>query len=296
MRKRKNRALIVAAALILLALALFLLLQMLQASQPQAPPHGPAQGRTHEIKISYSVVESRDEVLIRHRSLEVEAQITRILTGRGTLHTRATPLPAWIFADLPPFPYDFYRAELLNSYNHITDAEMLALNESYWKQPEWYPGFELAGMKMMNGTNGSIGAVMGYGAYKADARRIAAPGEKFTDVFFVHAGWNVKSYQGFMLVADYDSEVFDDVRIEPEVFLLTPTSPAFTANWTQKVVVSAHVREAAKPGNYNIGFDVAVPPAEWSAQWREPYTYAEPTIKMGFGRPLFSLEVQVAAK
>jgi len=292
MRKQQNRALIIAAAVILLALALFLLLQ---ASQPQAPPHGPVQVREHEIKISYSVVESRDETTIRHRSLEVEAQITKILKGQGKAYARATPLPAWLFAELPSFPHDFYRVELLNSYNHLTDAEMLALNESYWKQPEWYPGFELAGISMMNNTNGSVGAVFGYGVYKADARRLAVQGGNFTEVFFLHAGWNVKSYQGFMLVADYNKSAFE-VSAEPEIFLLTPTSPAFTANWTQKVVVMVKVSEAAGPGNYNIGFDVAVPPEEWAAQWREPYTYAEPTIRMGFGRPLFEVEVQVAEK
>ncbi|MFA6035559.1 MAG: hypothetical protein WC759_01220 [Candidatus Micrarchaeia archaeon] len=266
-------------ALVVLAIALMLLF-------PGVPER--------YIRIIFGWTESpRFESPIGPREPAVEAQVRRIMESGGLGAERATPLPAGIFSQLPKFPPDFYRVEILNTYDHLTDAELVSLPEEYWKQPEWYPGFSPAGVEIMKGAEGGIGAVYGYGAYKADIWRTAKRGENFTAVVFIHASWGVRSYQGFMMATDYNRSAFEEVSASPGIFLLTPTWPGFTQNWTQKVVVTGRVSENAEPGDYLVTMMANRPPEELAAQWGEAYTYADPTFRMGFGRPIFQLHLNV---
>jgi hypothetical protein len=265
-------------ALVVLALALMLLLT----------PGGPE----HYIRVIFGWTDTHYQSPVGWKGAAVEAQVQKILALKGLGEERATPLEPKIFSQLPAFPPEFYRVELLNYYDRLDDSELAGLPESYWKQPEWYPGFDESGIAMMGGVNGT-GAVYGYGAYKADVWRAAEPGQNFTAVIFLHASWGVKSYQGFLMSLDYNQSEFEDVRASPDIFLLTPTWPSFTQNWTQKVVLTGRVRPGAKNGGYTIAMRLDRPPEEWAAQWRDAYTYAEPMFEVGFGRPIFQLHLRV---
>jgi len=247
------------------------------------------------ITILWGTTETREVLPIMLKDPGLEARIAHILNVSGKGHERATPLPAELFKDLPAFPWDFYRVELLYKYYHLTEEELVTLDEAYWKQPEWYSGFEGVGVEMMKDAHLPSAGSFGYGAYMADTYKTAFPGEEVNDVFFFHASWRVRSYQGIMLVPTYNSSALE-VSVGPEIFLLGPTHHTFHENWTQKVVVSVRVKEGAAPGKYVVGIEPEKPPPEYKEMWEDPYTYAEPLFKMGMGRPFHQLHLTVAAE
>jgi hypothetical protein len=286
--KNQNKNLMLAVAVAAVAIIAFAILYSGAWNQQPAGAHANA--------TSNATVKPK-EFSVELRSAQLEARLAEIIASSNqTEGVRKPDLPAETFAQLPPFPKDFYRVELLNRYNHLTDEEIVGMPQKYWKQPEWYTGFQASGHGYYVNVSGVLGGIAGYGAYKADQWATVRPGENFTVVFYVHASWGIKSYQGLQLVPEYNASEFEMLNATPDIFLLTPTLPAFTQNWTRKIVVTGKVRSDASPGEYVVALGAGVPPEEWAAQWRDIYTYAEPTFQMGFGRPLFQLHLTVAEK
>jgi len=247
------------------------------------------------IRILGGTTETREVLPIALKDPALEARIAHILEVSGKGHGRATPLPQELFEELPPFPWDFYRVEMLHRYYYLTEEELVTLDEAYWKQPEWYSSFEKTGVEMMKDAHLPSAGTFGYGAYMADTYRTAFPGDDVVDVFFFHASWRVRSYQGIMLVPSYNSSALE-VSVEPEIFLLAPTHPRFYGNWTQKVVVRVRVKEGAAPGTYVVGVEPERPPPDYEEKWGGAYTYIEPQFKMGMGRPFHRLHLTVGAR
>ncbi|RLG20131.1 hypothetical protein DRN67_00820 [Candidatus Micrarchaeota archaeon] len=272
------------AALVLVLVALILLFMSLEPDEVKLPEVQEEEEAGDEMEAWVSPIEPRDA--------EIEEQVERILQSMKWGDERATPLPAELFAQLPEFPPDLYRVALLYRYDHITYEELVSLPEEYWKQPEWYASFDQVGIEMMKDAQLGSAGLYGYGVYKADEYRTAYAGDELKDVFFFHTSWRVKSYQGMMLVANYNQSALE-VSIEPSIFLLGPTHPEFHANWTEKIVVNVRVKPDAAPGEYVIGIEAEQPPEEYEEMWKDPHTYVEPTFKMGMGRPLHQLHITI---
>ncbi|VVB65471.1 Uncharacterised protein [Candidatus Gugararchaeum adminiculabundum] len=226
-----------------------------------------------------------------------------------------------LFQKLPAFPTDFYKMRVQVRYNRITD--LTNLDAKYYKQPEFYPGFDDGfqaagqGAKLYAAPPEGRWGAFGYGTYPADAQVTTAAGQEFKLTTFFHTGWLVESYQGTRLTASYpetaslpnqemtgaNSMVQDpvktagyfDVTVTPNVFLLDPAFPQFGENWAQKVIVDVKVKEGTPKGVYVIGINPSAPPAEQNDAWATQYTTAYTTAgaATSLDRPFYQIAVDV---
>lgn len=192
-------------------------------------------------------------------------------------------IPNEVFRQLPVYPQDLERVKLdfmnerSETYKAFLEGKM---GEEYWRQPEFYPTFRenMDKYTLLSGKNIQFDylAQCCYGAYPGDLviREYQGTnirvGDTIQTVTFIKAGWGVVKYQGFKLEETYPSyaklsnyyeinqnpeEVknYFDVEVSPNIILLEPAYFVFYKGWTEKIILTIHVKEGTPPGQYVIG-------------------------------------------
>ncbi len=201
---------------------------------------------------------------------------------------RRCDLPPQVFSKLPAFPKDFYANKLLFELAKISDVNYFG--EEYWKQPEFYKGFEEQGCELYQYPPRDRWAAFGYGTYPSEVVVLSKRNDEFEATFFAYSSWLVQTYQGLGMQASYPAsgrlqtsefpdgtrnvsvdpeetrKYFEIVSITPSDVLLEPAFPVFEEGWVHKVKVRVKVKDA-KPGRYLVGVDVGMPSAEKNDEW-----------------------------
>lgn len=227
------------------------------------------------------------------------------------------PLPKSMFAQLPPFPENFSEIDFLLEKGLLKNIG--EFGPEFWKQPEFYPGFEDSISKINQSleefSRGGFRyvAAYGYGVYPGDYSVAVKRGESITVTTFFHSSWQVENWQGTQLEVAFPAsgEVFGtpvtqnpadaerslNIGLSERVILFDPTLPAFGSNWTHRIAVTIRANPDAKSGIYLVGVNAARPPYEMSQAWLRQYRTRYVDVAGGFGtigsRPLFQVLVEV---
>ncbi|VVC02665.1 Uncharacterised protein [Candidatus Burarchaeum australiense] len=218
---------------------------------------------------------------------------------------RAHNLSPSLFSALPAFPPDLHEIALLVNTNYFSERELAGLDASYWKQPEFYPGFWLSGVEAMGNPPGDRWGASGMRGYPAEHFVSARPGEAFTSANFFASSWLVVNRQAVSLEpraafeggvrSGEDAARYFSLSIEPREFLLGASWPVFEESCAQKVVVRGNVAEDAPPGDYAIYFDLGQPSQEAVEKWdAEGRTYiSSSSFASAPDRPYYVIHVSV---
>jgi len=219
----------------------------------------------------------------------------------------------FVFQNLPPYPKDMREIYELVYYRKINDLSII--NESYYKNPEFYPGWYYTGKDtFLNPPINRFGA-FGYGCYPADTIAFVKPGQALKLTTFIKSGWVVETFQGMQLIPTFpssanssymgwsveqDPEKVKDyfiIDIEPDVFLLEPAFPVFLEGWARKITVDIKIKPNTPPGRYVIGIMPVNPPQEYSDKWLLKYKlrYVDIGSSPGsIGRPCYQVFIEVS--
>ncbi len=164
-----------------------------------------------------------------------------------------------VFSKLPKYPEDFK-----------IDSVTLE-NETYFKQPEFYPTFEQNIFYYVNPPTDYLG-FYGYGAFPSEGTYTRGQNQEVITPFLIYSSWYVIKYQGLKLNVLIDDSIKDyfDVTIDPDVVLLEPTFPVFENNWTQLVKMRVKIKNPPA-GRYSIGVTVSPAPGNYSDLWYQKY-------------------------
>ncbi len=275
-------------------------------------PEQQAESQTQQSAVQEKDVSAAVEISAKS---PLEIDIERRLAAAEDLKQRKTDLPEIFFRNLPPFPEDFYRLRILVIYGKIYDLD--TVDETYWKQPEFIPGFEEHAVRLINQPQAGRWGAFGYGAYPADTSVSTSPGEEFEVVTFFHTSWLVETYQGIKPVVVYNAEsqmpsqdlqgsstvsqdpekvkTYFEVKVDPEMTVLGPTYPVLDYEWTKKIKVDVKVKEGTPPGKYVIGVNIGAPSADFNDQMYKKYLnlYTTSGNTVGVGRPFYQIAVEV---
>jgi len=153
--------------------------------------------------------------------------------------------------------------ELQSGYIDVCD-----LNENYYLQPDFYEDSWQIGKRYYDEHDYSRWVVYGHGAYPANPH-IVFKTDKVDEWIrfctFYRTGWGTETYQGLKLVPSY-SDYFD-VKIEPDMFLLSPTFPVIKKDWVHKLNITVRIKQSPPKGTYTIPVMAQVPPMEQSREW-----------------------------
>lgn len=241
----------------------------------------------------------------------------------GTIDRSWYGIPSEIFKNIPPYTEDFGSFKVAMERGLITD--LCNLSEAYWKQPEFYPNFELepqtgsegVGLKWFRSPPKGRWGIVGYGAYPSDIYVTIAPGDTLAVCTFFHTSWGIETYQGIGLSASYPAVSYEggppsrilnmqntsevanyfEVTITPAYTLLEPTFPIFSKDWTKKLEFKIRVKPGTPPGDYAIALELTKPPKDVEDAWIKQYLayYIGSSTMYGVGRPMFRVFVNVPA-
>lgn len=226
-------------------------------------------------------------------------------------------LPLSVFRDLPPFPDDFYIIKVMLDSGKIKDM-CSKINDTYYKQPEFYPNYQSGYDMMLNPPEGRIG-IQGYGTFPSEAITAINPAETNTinTCFFLKTSWFISTWQGMKIVPAYAGNIsfyansFSDgsrgatqdsatnqqyftISTDPVHVLLEPTWGYFYNGWVQKVNLQITVNPNTPKGKYIIGATVVSPDSQHNEDWLWQYKTAYvPIGGAGIDRPLYLIGVEV---
>ncbi|MEK6954676.1 MAG: hypothetical protein AABX01_06705 [Candidatus Micrarchaeota archaeon] len=193
--------------------------------------------------------------------------------------------PKRVFADLPPFPDDLDKVRGDFKAGRLTLGNV---KPDYWKQPEFYPNFESAGVELMRNYPTDSHAAFGYGTYPSEYIVTTGADASFEVYFLMRADWGVLNYQGLRLVPAYPSKIsalknaFADgsnsvsqdtgyarcniriIGITPGELTLEPAYPTFSAGWAKRVKLSIKTGSGLRPGKYALGIDAISPTDQYN--------------------------------
>jgi len=103
-----------------------------------------------------------------------------------------------IFGELPKFPKDLFETRNL-FFNGIL-KDISRLNESYWKQPEFYAGWtDKLLYKFYVNYSAMKWTPYGVGCFPEVVNYEVLPGSEFTTTTIIHTDFGIDSYQGMIL-------------------------------------------------------------------------------------------------
>jgi len=171
------------------------------------------------------------------------------------------------FESIPEKPNDFdaYKREIWKG----TFVELCDLDETYWKQPEFYgDSWNNAKNKFYDNPEYGMWGVYGQGNIPMEigySFENLKKGDEFELCTFFHNGFGIWTYQGFKLIPYGENEYFK-IEITPNEFIFPPTFPVFENEWTKKIKVKIIVLETPPKGNYVFGFNAVAPSQEFSRE------------------------------
>jgi len=170
-----------------------------------------------------------------------------------------------IFGGLPKQADDFSEIAYLFANGRYFAIEYL--DESYYKQPEFYPHFKEYGLRYWTEPDPKYWVPQGYGSYPAEQWTTMGKNDEFTAIVFFYSSWGVQTFQGVTLMPDSTSKEYFDIEISPQNFLLEPTFPKVYDNWAYKIVVKGKPKAETPTGTYTIGINVESPPEDIRSKW-----------------------------
>lgn len=197
------------------------------------------------------------------------------------------------------------------------------LNESFWKQPDFYPNSGALYDSYINPSRDPDGTlrrgVYGYGSYISELLAGVSPGDKFSSCVYIHTAPFISTFQGMSFtttiyggngssiqfkqnhfsdgtigVGNEDMGRYFTVNIEPKYILLEPAFPYLYGNWSQKVRLDIEVSPETPKGKYMLVMSPGekIPndvDSEWS--WKYLTNYIRGT---GFYQDILMIGVEVS--
>lgn len=168
--------------------------------------------------------------------------------------------------DLPPKGenWDLMLREFENRY-----VDLDVYGEGFYKRPEFYKeSWETCKERFYRNHDYRIWGVYGHGAYPGNRKVTlgnSEVGQWISFYSFYRTGWGIETWQGIKLIPE-ESKYFD-IKIEPDEFLLTPTFPKFTYNWSRKIKYTVTVKEKPPSGVYTIRIGAGNPSSDQAFNW-----------------------------
>jgi len=103
----------------------------------------------------------------------------------------------WIFGKLPSFPEDFYSIVQLIQDGKITDYARISSN--YWKQPEFYVGWEYVFNSTYLNNDPNSWIPEGYGCYPVIKEANVDKGSSIVVNTYFKTGYATEAYQGLII-------------------------------------------------------------------------------------------------
>ena len=179
-----------------------------------------------------------------------------------TAHTYYEPIPYMV--NIPDKPEDY---ELIKRAFSEGFMDIEKLNESYWLQPDFYPGWSAA-KGVYEQHDYSRWGVYGHGAYPSNPTicfKTDKPGEWVRFTVLYRTGFGIETWQGVKLVPE-DNEYFD-VELNPNQMLLSPTFPVFAKDWVRKLSIKVTIKKQPPAGNYTVNIYSAPVDKELADKW-----------------------------
>ena len=198
-------------------------------------------------------------------------------------------LPRKMFCQIPNLPDDFEEMMILVEYQKITDLSLI--NESYWKQPEFFPNWEMV-LPVLQTTTNRVGVTIP-NTYPADAGLSLKAGDSIDVIFFMRSSPQSYFYKGINLYATYPEETtllqelpdgttsiiqdvdkvdsYFEVTYTPDTFILEPSYPVFREGWAKKIVITINAKSNTPKGYYVLGTEITSPNAEQDLEWLLKY-------------------------
>ncbi len=232
-------------------------------------------------------------------------------------------IPACIYNNIPAKPDRFDATMSLIQAGEIKVEDFCTkLNDSFWKQPDFYPNVGAFYQSYINPSRDSDGnlrrGVYGYGSYISELLASVSPGDKFSSCVYLHTGPFVSTFQGLAFstivyggegnstnfrknhfgdgtigVGSIDNSKYFKVNIEPKYILLEPAFPYLYGNWSQKVRLDIQVSPETPKGKYMLVLSPGgTIPGEVDSEWSWKYltSYMRGT---GFYQDILMVGVEV---
>jgi hypothetical protein len=233
-------------------------------------------------------------------------------------------IPECVFANVPEKPDRFGPTMSLVQAGEIKVEDFCTrLNESFWKQPDFYPNSGALYDSYINPSRDADGTlrrgVYGYGSYISELLAGVSPGDKFSSCVYIHTAPFISTFQGLAFSAKvyggngssivFKQDHFSDgttgtgnidysryftVNIEPRYILLEPAFPYIYGNWSQKVRLDIIVAPNTPPGKYMLVMSPSGQiPSEIDSEWSWKYltSYMRGT---GFYQDILMIGVEVS--
>lgn len=221
-----------------------------------------------------------------------------------------------VFEDLPEIPKDFIQKTYLVKVGRSFDIEYLG--EEYWKQPEFDPEFSRQGLKYwLNWADSDFKkrhwTTIGIRSYPYSQNINAKPGDSFNVTLFVSSDWSVETYQGIGITplwlgsavtpggdfynSSVDGDMFINVNVTPNEFLLGPAFPKFSSEWIKKIKFTGKIDEKTPNGLYILSADIGAPSKDKSNEWFLDYLnlYSDGIKMIELDKPYLQVFINVVS-
>jgi len=230
-------------------------------------------------------------------------------------------IPSCVFDEIPPKAANFtITMSRVRSGNITAEDFCTKLNESFYKQPDFYPNKGALYSSYLTPKD-LRSVVYGYGSYIGELAASVKAGNNFSSCVYINTIPSASMFQGlaFSTVAyggsgsgvtfkqirfsdgttsagTEDMSGYFSVDVVPNHILLGPTFPYVSDNWSQKIRLDIRVSPNTPPGKYMLvlGPNGQIPndvETEWSNEYLGNYVRSSSS---GFYHDILLMGVQVS--